>query len=247
MPVSSWTQHKPKSLPWRLECPTRSPYASTLLANSSPAVVTISNTTSCRRTLRIISPARHLPTSEQTCGLAGEYRNKQSRQMVDFFEHQVARRSGGGGAVLKKGNFLTFVFGLCSSLPSRLLFYLQRCQRLHLKSGWKGYMEHTIKIWDTISVRTSVDILLSGVGVYAPHTGGATEATICVDARPIENPLRPLDVHTKLESEFDNDDKTILTIFSRVSATQSTICRLYFFSPFRDHFTSRKVSGGRLS
>jgi hypothetical protein len=76
-------------------------------------------------------------------------------------------------------------------------------------------IDHKSRIWDTVSFRTSEDVLLTGVGVYGPFTGENNEAIICVDARPIEDPLRPLDVATELDSIYD--DKDTLTIFSRVN------------------------------
>ena len=75
------------------------------------------------------------------------------------------------------------------------------------------FMEHQRKIWDTITFRSSRALLLTGVGIFNPI---GAQSIICVDARPIEDPLRPLDVKTKLESEYEDDDKSTITIFSKV-------------------------------
>ena len=63
-----------------------------------------------------------------------------------------------------------------------------------------------------MSLRVSRPCLLTGVGVYSPQ-GDAS--TIHCDARPIEDDLRPLDVATKLDSEYSADQSEI-TIFSKV-------------------------------
>ena len=89
-------------------------------------------------------------------------------------------------------------------------FILQRCQRLRRRTN--ALLEHKKRVWDTISVRSSKPILLTGIGVYTPQ-GDAS--TIHVDARPIEKDLRPIDVATKLECETNWDDSEI-TIFSKV-------------------------------
>ena len=78
----------------------------------------------------------------------------------------------------------------------------------------KSIIEHKKRIWDTVSLKSNCDILLTGVGVYTP-TG--SEALICVDARPLEEPLRPLDVETKLDCI--EDDSNTITIFSKVCIT----------------------------
>ena len=80
-------------------------------------------------------------------------------------------------------------------------------------------IDHHKRIWDTISIKSNCDILLTGVGVYVPSTGGSDcENLICVDARPLEEPLRPLDIETKLESILENPQT--MTIFSKVRPEQ---------------------------
>ena len=56
-------------------------------------------------------------------------------------------------------------------------------------------------------------MLLTGVGVFTPIGG---QSIICVDARPIEDPLRPLDVKTQLDSEYGDSEKSTITVFSKV-------------------------------
>ena len=56
-------------------------------------------------------------------------------------------------------------------------------------------------------------MLLTGVGVFTPIGG---QSIICVDARPIEDPLQPLDVKTQLDSEYGDSDKSTITVFSKV-------------------------------
>ena len=75
------------------------------------------------------------------------------------------------------------------------------------------FLEHQRKIWDTISFRSSRAMLLTGVGIFTPIGG---QSIICVDARPIEDPLRPLDVKTKLDSEYGDSEKCTITVFSKV-------------------------------
>ena len=66
-------------------------------------------------------------------------------------------------------------------------------------------------------------MLLTGVGVFPPLAIGTNaEAVISVDARPLTQPLRPLDLATRLDSISDSDSST-LTIFSRVGIFQSHI------------------------
>ena len=79
------------------------------------------------------------------------------------------------------------------------------------KSG--DFLEHQRKIWDTISFRSSRPLLLTGVGIFTPI---GAQSIVCVDARPIEEPLRPLDVKTKLESEYGDPDESTITVFSKV-------------------------------
>ena len=77
------------------------------------------------------------------------------------------------------------------------------------------FLEHQSRIWDTISFRSSRPLLLTGVGVFTPL---GAETIICVDARPIETPLRPVDVKTELDSEYGDADKSTMTVFSKVDA-----------------------------
>ena len=54
----------------------------------------------------------------------------------------------------------------------------------------------------------------TGVGVFCLAGG---ETVDCVDARPIEKDLRPLDCCTKLNSELGDSDGASITIFAKVS------------------------------
>ena len=65
-----------------------------------------------------------------------------------------------------------------------------------------------------MSLRSNFDLLLTGIGVFSPSTGDG-EVIISVDARPLQDPLRPLDLVTSLDS-IDEDIDT-MTIFSKVS------------------------------
>ena len=64
-------------------------------------------------------------------------------------------------------------------------------------------------------MRTTCPILLTGVGIFTPLSGGA-ESLVSVDARPLEDPLRPLDVSTKLESEYGDEAHATISVFSKV-------------------------------
>ena len=77
-------------------------------------------------------------------------------------------------------------------------------------------ISHTKSIWDNLSLKSSKDILLTGIGVYLPYTSNC-EALICVDARPLDKPLRPLDVETKLNSIDDPETWGTTTIFAKVN------------------------------
>ena len=77
-------------------------------------------------------------------------------------------------------------------------------------------IEHTNRCWDTLCIRADFDVLLIGIGVFSPSTGQA-EVTISVDARPLIEPLRPLDLTTRLDCV--SDDKESLTIFAKVYLT----------------------------
>ena len=99
------------------------------------------------------------------------------------------------------------------NIQFRLQYYrrLGCMKSLTEKSG--DFMEHQRKIWDTISFRSSRPLLLTGVGIFTPI---GAQSIICVDARPIEEPLRPLDVKTRLESEYGDPDESTITVFSKV-------------------------------
>ena len=78
-------------------------------------------------------------------------------------------------------------------------------------------IDHNKRIWDTFSLKSNCDILLTGVGVYVPTSGDVDEESlICVDARPLETLLRPLDVETELNAILE--DPNTMTIFSKVRA-----------------------------
>ena len=64
-------------------------------------------------------------------------------------------------------------------------------------------------------------MLLTGIGVFTPIGG---QSIICVDARPIEDPLRPLDVKTKLDSEYGDAEKSTITVFSKVCSNYFNDC-----------------------
>ena len=87
----------------------------------------------------------------------------------------------------------------------------------NLKAKSEGFLEHQRRIWDTISFRSTRPLLLTGVGVFTPV--GTNAWTIYVDARPITDNLRPLDVETKLESKYGDFEKSTITIFSKVHYT----------------------------
>ena len=74
-------------------------------------------------------------------------------------------------------------------------------------------MEHRSNIWDTISFKSSKPLLLTGIGVFTPL---GAQTIVCVDARPIEEPLRAIDVKTELESEYGDSEMSTTTIFSKV-------------------------------
>jgi hypothetical protein len=95
-------------------------------------------------------------------------------------------------------------------------FFFEKCQRLGKKSD--SVIEHTNRLWDTVSLKSNFDLLLTGIGVFSPSTGGG-EVIISVDARPLQDPLQPLDLVTCLDS-IDDDEHT-MTIFSKVSQIYS--------------------------
>lgn len=104
-------------------------------------------------------------------------------------------------------------------------------------------VELSKRIWDTVSIKANQDILLTGIGVYAPLTGGNTQALMCVDARPLEEPLRPLDLVTELDSMYD-DSRTI-SIFSKVTLSLLTN-ELTLILLVRNHSIWSLMLGGRL-
>ena len=80
--------------------------------------------------------------------------------------------------------------------------------------------------------------MLTGIGVYLPYTSNC-EALICVDARPLEKPLRPLDVETKLDSIDDPDTWGTTTIFAKVNNAMVLFISwsdYYDFSIGKKHF-----------
>jgi len=83
-----------------------------------------------------------------------------------------------------------------------------RLGRLSKQSG--AVTEHKRGIWHSLSLMVDRRIVLVGVGVYYP----SGETTICVDARPLTEPLRPIDVSTELESE-EEEDGTCITLFTK--------------------------------
>ena len=105
------------------------------------------------------------------------------------------------------------IYSIHMNIQFRFQYYrrLGCMKSLTEKSG--DFMEHQRKIWDTISFRSSRPLLLTGVGIFTPI---GAQSIICVDARPIEEPLRPLDVKTRLESEYGDPDESTITVFSKV-------------------------------
>ena len=73
-----------------------------------------------------------------------------------------------------------------------------------------GCLEHRRSVWDSISLMADTEVLITGVGVYSPS--GHTQ--VCVDARPIEDSLRPIDVATLLDSS-DEEEGRVMTLFGR--------------------------------
>ena len=113
---------------------------------------------------------------------------------------------------------------------------MQRVDRLCKPDPRSGrLLEHRRRTWDSVGVRASRDILLTGVGVFSP-LGMITrrnparcvklaadrlgnDTVVSVDARQLEGDLdkapAPIDVDTALESEDDPGGRSI-TIFARV-------------------------------
>lgn len=90
----------------------------------------------------------------------------------------------------------------------------RRCKTQGTGAETALLLEHRNRTWDSILVQTNRSILLTGIGVYSPQ--GGAEKVISVDARPFVDPLRPLDVETKLSSEFEDGSKKAISIFAKV-------------------------------
>ena len=88
-----------------------------------------------------------------------------------------------------------------------------KCVRLITEKS--GVTEHRRSVWDSISVKSDKRVVIVGVGVYTPS--GQTQ--VCVDARPIEDNLRPIDVSTQLDS-CDEDDGRAMTLFGKPGSTK---------------------------
>jgi len=105
--------------------------------------------------------------------------------------------------------------GVCRAWREEVLFMVHtgKVPRLGLRMerlAWNPAVlkEYRRSTWESISVKADSPILLVGVGVYAP----SGETTICVDARPLEPELRPIDVATELDSSYEDQDR-IITLF----------------------------------
>jgi len=83
-----------------------------------------------------------------------------------------------------------------------------RVSRLVTMTG--AVTEHRRRVWDSLSIMADKRVVIVGVGVYTP----SGETTICVDARPITDPLRPIDVSTELESDSEEDGRC-LTLYGK--------------------------------
>jgi len=77
------------------------------------------------------------------------------------------------------------------------------------KQTW-AVTEHKRSIWHSLSLMVDRRIVLVGVGVYYP----SGQTTICVDARPLTQPLRPIDVSTELESD-EEEYGDCITLFTK--------------------------------
>ena len=106
---------------------------------------------------------------------------------------------------------------VCSSWHREIRYQVQegrvsrrglKCERLVTEV--QGITEHRRNVWDSISVKASVRVVIVGVGVYSPS--GVT--TICVDARPIEDNPRPIDVSTELDSCYE-ESGVVTTLFGK--------------------------------
>lgn len=94
-----------------------------------------------------------------------------------------------------------------------------RCCRLSTEAT--GYTEHRRNVWDSLSIKCDAPVLIVGVGVYSPS--GHTQ--VCVDARPLEDNLRPIDVSTELDS-FNEEDGNIMTLFGKPGSNKPFRFRL---------------------
>jgi len=77
-----------------------------------------------------------------------------------------------------------------------------------LKFDPKTLCEYRRSTWESLSVCVDKPILIVGIGVYVPYG----ESIIAVDARPLTEPLREIDVSTELDSIYEEDEK-ITTLF----------------------------------
>lgn len=98
----------------------------------------------------------------------------------------------------------------------------RRCKTQGTGAETALLLEHRNRTWDSILVQTNRSILLTGIGVYSPQ--GGAEKVISVDARPFVDPLRPLDVETKLSSEFEDGSKKAISIFAKVPFVINANC-----------------------
>ena len=83
-----------------------------------------------------------------------------------------------------------------------------RCCRLRTEAG--GYTEHRRNVWDSLSLKADAPVLIVGIGVYSPS--GHTQ--VAVDARPLEENLRPIDVSTELDSS-NEEEGNIMTLYGK--------------------------------
>lgn len=86
------------------------------------------------------------------------------------------------------------------------------------------FQEHQRKIWDSISVKSSKDILLTGIGIFSPV---GAESIICLDAKPLAekpipscmcgcSPFSPLSEVKYGEQEYNDSDHETITIYCKV-------------------------------
>ena len=110
-----------------------------------------------------------------------------------------------------------------------LLLHFQFLHRLEkaTSSGNKSseeYIEHQRKTWDSISFKSSKDILLTGIGIFSPV---GAESIICLDAKPLVekpvpscmcgcSPFSPISNVNYGKQEYNDDDHTTITIFCKV-------------------------------